>query len=310
VDTARDALTKEYQLSNWRIYAHLYNLFAFLWTFGFIGAICYMILSICGVFWYWSKPGDHKTPPFGSVFIATKLVFRYHLGTVALGSLIVAIIQVMRVALAVIEQRMKEVGGEHSQAITFLIKCMKCYLACLESVVKFINKNAYILCAMQGTSFITSAREAFNLLAANALSVGAVTIISEYVMMFGKVLVTVVGVICTYFIIQASEQNDRMTGGWVLMFIVLVFGFLVSCLFANVFSVCIDTVLLCYCKDLKEDGDDYYPLDLRKHVDATTLAKGEKMKQQEEELGKLHGQQAGQHPVASPRKEPTNLDML
>jgi len=222
------------------------------------GAICFMIIAMCGVFWYWSNPGDDKTPPENSVCIGFGIVMKNHLGTVALGSLIVALIQLARVILAIVEQRMKEVG-ERTDAAKFLFKCLQCCLAYLERVVKFINKNGYIMCAMQGTNFIESARDALNLLTANALSVGAVTIISEYVMMFGKVLITVCTMICTYFIIQASGQDDGISGGWLIIFIVMIVGFLVACLFANVFSVCIDTVLLCYCYDRKEEGDDYYP---------------------------------------------------
>jgi choline transporter-like protein 2/4/5 len=284
-----DALTRTYVFSNWRIYAHLFNLLMFLWTFGFISAIAFMTLALCGVYWYWSNPGDHKTPPPSAVTRALCTTLRYHMGTVAIGSLLVALIQLARVVLVILEQRMKELHNR-TEAARFLFKVLNCCLAYLERVVKFINKNGYIMCAMQGSNFVTSARDALNLLAANALSVGAVTVIAEYVMLFGKVLVTIATMILTYLIIQAANKDDGLTGGWVILLIVMIVAFLVSCLFANVFAVCIDTVLLCYCYDRKEDGEDYYPTDLAKHVDAATLARGRKMKDQEQELLRMKNQ--------------------
>lgn len=39
--------------------------------------------------------------------------------------------------------------------------------------MKFVNKNAYIMCAIRGTNFCTSAREAFTLLLQNGIRLAA-----------------------------------------------------------------------------------------------------------------------------------------
>lgn len=70
--------------------------------------------------------------------------FRYHLGSLAFGSLILAIIQFIRVILAYMESQMKKAGGNQNAAIKFLLRCLSCYLACFERFIKFLNKNAYI----------------------------------------------------------------------------------------------------------------------------------------------------------------------
>jgi choline transporter-like protein 2/4/5 len=69
-----------------------FNLFGFYWAMNFVTAYGEMILA--GVFakWYWTK---HKskipsTTVCSSIFNATV----YHLGTIAFGSLIIAIIKV------------------------------------------------------------------------------------------------------------------------------------------------------------------------------------------------------------------------
>lgn len=256
---------RQYTFDNWRIYAHFYNLFMFLWTFGILNAIGYMTLAFCGVFWYWSVPGDAKDPPLGAVPKAVLLTVRYHLGTVAFGAFIVALIQLLRVILVFIERKMKEVG-ERTDAVKFLFRCLHCVLACLERIVKYINKNAYIMTAMTGESFFPAARRALDLLANNALSVGAVNVVGEFVMIFGKVLITAACVIIAWALMDHADATGGLTSGVLILCVVAVVTFFIATLFINIFETSIDTILLCYCFDKNEPGQDYYPEDLHKRI--------------------------------------------
>jgi len=53
--------------------------------------------------------------------------------------------------------------------------------------MKFLNKNAYIQTAIYGYSFCKAARSAFFLLLRNILRVAAVNMVSEFVLVLGKV---------------------------------------------------------------------------------------------------------------------------
>jgi choline transporter-like protein 2/4/5 len=254
---------------NWRPYAHIYNLFFFLWAFGLLNAICFQCVALCTVFWYFSNPGNNKTPPLGAVMRAFWIVMRYHIGTLAFGSLIVAIIQTVRVILAIIEYRLKQTAGKDNTAVTLMLRCAQCCLACLECVVNFVNKNAYIVQAVEGLSFFPAARMAMTYLGENVGTVGSLSIITNYVMLFTKLIVTGGTVIASYFIISAAGAASGVTGGVILLFIIAVLSFFVACLFANLFEVCIDSMLICYCFDKhhKEDPVNYYPPDLAARVE-------------------------------------------
>lgn len=267
-------------LATWRIPAHLYNLFMFLWSIGVVNAAGFMILSMCAVFWYFSEPGDHKSPPLGSVMIATCLVLKNHLGTIMFGAFLVALVQILRVILLVFEKKIEEIAGKQ-EAVKAMMACVQCILACLERLLKFINKNAYIMTAIEGTSFIDSAMKALSLLVANALTVGAITIISEYVMIFGKLLITAATTLIGFAILRAfkadengaNDDSEVVRSGVLLLAIIAVFAYLSSAMFANILGVCIDTILLCFCLD-KADGSatDYFPSDLERYV----VAQGKK----------------------------------
>lgn len=57
----------------------------------------------------------------------------------------------------------------------------------LEHVMKFINRNAYIVVAVKGTSYCVSAGRAIQLLVMNALRLAAVNTIGDALTWLGKV---------------------------------------------------------------------------------------------------------------------------
>lgn len=93
---------------------------------------------------------------------------RYHLGTLAFGSLIITICRIIRVILEYIDHKLKKYDNPVTRAI---MCCMKCFFWCLEKFLRFINRNAYIMCAIHGKNFCASAIDAFNLLMRNILRV-------------------------------------------------------------------------------------------------------------------------------------------
>ena len=56
-----------------------------------------------------------------------------------------------------------------------LIKYCQCYLACLERIVEYINRNAYIQIAIGGKSFCAAIKDAFSVISSNFLRFTAVS---------------------------------------------------------------------------------------------------------------------------------------
>lgn len=90
------------------------------------------------------------------------------MGTLAVGSIIITICRMIRWVLEYFDTKLKQYNNE---VATGVIKCCKCCFWVLEKFLKFINKNAYIMCAIHGKSFFPSARDAFSLLMRNILRV-------------------------------------------------------------------------------------------------------------------------------------------
>ena len=272
---ATEVTVKFLQTKDWKSYTHLYNLFMFLWSMGLINAIGYLIIALCAVFWYWSVPGDDKKPQAG-VLRGIWITVRYHLGTLMIGSLIVAIIQLIRFILSRLEDRMRKISD--NATIKCILSCIQCCLACFERLIKFINKNAYIMTAICGDSFCKGARRALFLLLSHAWSVIAVNFIADWVMFFGKLQIVAGTTALGWAMITQLDMagSDKATEDAVLTLIVIAAtSFLIVSVFVQVFSVCIDVVLLSFCYDLDvNNGADkpyFLPTDLQRSLDVKNM---------------------------------------
>ena len=84
----------------------IYNLFGFFWGLFFLEALDQMVLAGAFASWYWVL--DKRDVPSTPLLASFYRVFRYHLGTLAFGSLIIAIIRMIRVMIEYIEEKLKE----------------------------------------------------------------------------------------------------------------------------------------------------------------------------------------------------------
>lgn len=74
----------------------------------------------------------------------------------------------IRLMLDALQESLKK---SESAAARILVGCLECLFEWLERVMKFINRNAYILCAVHGTTFCESAKGAFSLIMRNMVRV-------------------------------------------------------------------------------------------------------------------------------------------
>ena len=104
-------------------------------------------------------------------------VIRYHIGSMAFGSMIVALVQLARIILAYIDSQTKT-WQDKSKALKVAFKVVACCLWCFEKLVKFITRNAYIFIAINGKSFCVSAKHAFMTILKNLFLVAFVNLVS------------------------------------------------------------------------------------------------------------------------------------
>uniref|UniRef100_A0A1B6JVG8 Choline transporter-like protein n=1 Tax=Homalodisca liturata TaxID=320908 RepID=A0A1B6JVG8_9HEMI len=255
--------------TNLVLYLQMFNLFGFFWGVWFVTGLAQMILAGTFATWYWTF--HKRNVPF---FTLSRAIFRtlwYHMGTVAFGSLIIAICSFIRAMIEYAEKKVKKFDNAITKAI---ICCCKCFFWCLEKFLCFINRNAYIMCAIHGQNFCTSAKDAFQLLMRNVIRVIFVDKVTDFLFFLGKVLVTAVLVVMSYHVftgqvrlLDDSGRDVVLVYPWLPMAIVGLMTYIIVSIFFSVYSVAVDTLFLCFLEDCeRNDGSAERPYFMSKQL--------------------------------------------
>uniref|UniRef100_A0A8C7G4Y2 Choline transporter-like protein n=1 Tax=Oncorhynchus kisutch TaxID=8019 RepID=A0A8C7G4Y2_ONCKI len=248
----------------------IYNVVAFLWCVNFVIAMgqCSLAGAFASYYWSLNKPSDIPTFPLSQAFIRT---IRYHVGSLAFGALILTLIQIIRIILEYLDHKTRAAQNPCSR---FLMCCLKCCFWCLEKFIKFLNRNAYIMIAVYGKNFCLSAKNAFMLLMRNIVRVVVLDKVTDLLLFFGKMLVVGgVGVLAFFFFsgrIRLPGSNfctEMLNYYWMPIIVVVVGAYLIAHGFFSVYSMCVDTLFLCFLEDLeRHDGTMQKPYYMSKNL--------------------------------------------
>uniref|UniRef100_A0A3P8X745 Choline transporter-like protein n=1 Tax=Esox lucius TaxID=8010 RepID=A0A3P8X745_ESOLU len=234
----------------------LYNVLIFLWLVNFTIALgqCTLAGAFASYYWARRKPQDIPPCPLFSSFRFT--------GGLSFGSLILAMVQMAQIILEYLDSKLK---GANNIVARFLLCCFKCCFWCLERFIKFINRNAYIMIAIYGKGFCPSARDAFYLMMRNVVRVAVLDRVTDFLLFLGKMLIAgTVGVIAFFFFTHkipiVQEEVPTLHYYLVPLLTVIAGSYLIAHGFFSVYTMCVDTLFLCFCEDLeRNDGSPEKP---------------------------------------------------
>uniref|UniRef100_A0A8P4KLR1 Choline transporter-like protein n=1 Tax=Dicentrarchus labrax TaxID=13489 RepID=A0A8P4KLR1_DICLA len=239
----------------------LSNLLVFLWLVNFSLALEQCTLAGTFASYYWARRKPQDIPPC-PLFSSFSRALRYHTGSLAFGALILSVVQLIRIILEYLEQKLKGIDNSLSR---FIMHCLKCCFWCLEKLIRYMNHNAYVMVAIYGKNLCTSAREAFFLLMRNVVRVAVLDRVTDFLLFLGKVLIAGgVGVIAFFFFTRKipviQEEVPNLNYYWVPLLTVVIGSYLIAHGFFSVYATCVDTLFLCFCDDLeRNDGSSEKP---------------------------------------------------
>ncbi|KAG8523193.1 Choline transporter-like protein 2 [Galemys pyrenaicus] len=239
----------------------IFNAFMFFWLANFVLALGQVTLAGAFASYYWALHKPEDLPAF-PLFSAFGRALRYHTGSLAFGALILAIVQIIRVMLEYLDQRLKAAENKFAK---FLMTCLKCCFWCLEKFIRFLNRNAYIMIAIYGTNFCTSARNAFFLLMRNIIRVAVLDKVTDFLFLLCKLLIVgSVGILAFFFFTHririVQDTAPTLNYYWVPILTVIIGSYLIAHGFFSVYGMCVDTLFLCFCEDLeRNDGSQERP---------------------------------------------------
>lgn len=234
--------------------------FSLLWNNAFLIAAGQLVIAGACSVWFFAVHGTKNK--VRSVSTGVKYCFRFHMGTLAFGSFIIAVVQFIRYLITYYQKQMEQMKN---RIAAFILKITAYLIWCLEKCLKFLTKNAYIQVAIKGTNFCTSAKNAFFLITRNAVRFGLLSILGGVIHFIGVGAIIIMTCFIGYFILTAMHPEVSVV---VPMFIFFCISYVVAKLFMTVFHMAVDSMLQCFIeveedKDVPHGGRDFVPGPLR-----------------------------------------------
>ncbi|XP_041463983.1 choline transporter-like protein 1 isoform X1 [Lytechinus variegatus] len=232
-------------------YMWWYHAIGFIWTAEFILACHQFVIAACVVDWYFTRDKKSFSSP---ILRSTGRLIRYHIGSMVFGSFIILLVKVPRAILMYIQYKLKDSQNPIAQCI---LKCLICCLWCLEKFLKFLNEHAYIIIAIEGDGFCSSAAKAFTVLLSNALRVAAINCVGDFVLFLGKLMVVAITAAIGVAIMGTMQQLMFYA---VPVVVTCIFAYIIAGSMLSVYEMAVDTLLLCFCEDARiNDGSPDKP---------------------------------------------------
>ncbi|XP_070212819.1 choline transporter-like protein 2 [Littorina saxatilis] len=179
------------------------------------------------------------------------------MGSLALGSFLTALVQLFRSYLDYVDRKLRRANNKFAK---FILKCLMCCIWLIERLLKYVNQNAYIMIAVYGRGYISSSKNAFNLIMRNVFQTVIVDKVSDFIMILSRLLLTGAAATGSYIWFHQRLQLEMMEDSpdfdhALVPVIVMVFGTIL--LTANVFSVydmAVNTLFLCFLEDLERNN--------------------------------------------------------
>ncbi|GJN12688.1 hypothetical protein PR202_gb14007 [Eleusine coracana subsp. coracana] len=229
--------------------AIIFHLFGCYWATQFFIASSSTVIAGSVATYYWARGEVSHDIPFRTVISSMKRLLRYSLGSVALGSLIVSVMEWMRFILDSIRRRLKFVDSSHE---SFFGK----------TTIKSVNRNAYIMIAITGKGFCKASVLATGLIMNNILRIGKVNVIGDIILFLGKLCVSLFCALFAFLMLDEHKYRSAHNKISSPLFPVLLswaLGYIVAKLFFAVVEMSIDTIILSFCQDAEEhEGNAQY----------------------------------------------------
>ncbi|XP_009408147.2 choline transporter protein 1 isoform X2 [Musa acuminata AAA Group] len=233
----------------------LFHLFGCYWATQFIIACSSTVIAGSVASYYWAR-GEISEIPFLPVFSSMKRLLRYSLGSVALGSLVVSIVEWVRFILEALRRRLRHSDPAPVTCIgKFMSSSSQCCLGCIDWIIKSVNRNAYIMIAITGKGFSKASAIATGLIMNNILRIGKVNVIGDVILYLGKLCVSLFCALFAFLMLDTHKYKSAHNKISSPLFPVLVtwgLGYIVATLFFAVVEMSIDTIILSFCQDAEE----------------------------------------------------------
>ncbi|KAJ7346621.1 plasma-membrane choline transporter-domain-containing protein [Mycena albidolilacea] len=198
--------------------------FSFLWTSQVIGNVALATLA-GGPYgcWYYFGPRGEGDMPKRPTLSALGRASTLSLGSIAFGSLIVTVLEMLKMVLHAV-QSSANADGHPVEAC--LACCASCFVGIIESLVQYFNRYAYIEIALYGKPYISAAKDTWNLLVDRGVSAVVNDSLVGMTLTWGAYGVGLLSSLFAYLYLRLTAPSYNADGNYTAP--VILFAFLIG----------------------------------------------------------------------------------
>ena len=225
-------------------YLFWFHFFSLLYMNEFLKAFAQFIYASSACIWYFTHEKGTEDHPIAKSF---KRACRYHCGSLAFGSLIVAIIKFIMYMLEGLKKKIDKTYGDKSKAgciYKCIIRCLQCFMECIARIMEFINKHAYIQIALKGDNFCTAAWEGFGLIIRNLGRFSTLILLGSFFTLFGMLFIAAGSAVIGYYVITKVDMFSEDLNSPVLPVVAMaLIGLIIGSVTMSVYGMSSDALL-------------------------------------------------------------------
>lgn len=248
VAEARHMTLVTYEQPSWVRFAWWFQLLFLLWAAEFVLACQQAVIAGAVASWYFCKDRTTLVWPVGR---SAARLFIYHLGSVALGSLLTPVCRLPRLVVMALQHW---TSGRPSGRCCRWLWCFSC-----------VSHNAYTVVAIRGTSFCTAGRTAYLVLSESSPITSVLSGSCDFLLFMAKCLVTSAVGLLAVVLLRGNPQLQLCA---VPVLAVSVFSYFVAHCVLSLYGMVVDTLVLCFSEDVlswePSHRDLYAPESLRR----------------------------------------------
>jgi hypothetical protein len=230
------------------------NLFWGLWVVAFFVSMNVFVIAAAAVIWYFQQgeaqeggPKSTKNPCCTGYCWA----IGWHLGSIAFGSFILAVVWAIQIVMLYIEKKMRDSGAAKNKCVEILFKYVHYCLACFERLIKFLNKQAFIQVALTGENFCSSAWRGFLVVMNHLVDFSLLALIGNGFMFLAVLLVCIGSTFAAWCAMTYTDLFEEASSLWFPVVFVAIIGWMIGKLFASVYMVACYAILQCFYVDVE-----------------------------------------------------------
>mmetsp|Transcript_10959 Transcript_10959/g.15679 ORF Transcript_10959/g.15679 Transcript_10959/m.15679 type:complete len:538 (-) Transcript_10959:247-1860(-) len=198
---------------------------------------------------WWFVPTEAASFCSTAVLSSATRASTYSLGSIAFGSLIVAVLHLIRNTL----------HNASNNRNAGILRCIAaCILAYIEALVQYFNKWAYVYVGLYGYNYVDAGKRVMNLFKQRGWNVIIADNLTNRLLGIMSLTIGILTGLCTLFVAFLVDEFESKQGWLGLGFLIgFVIGMVLSGIFMGLLSSAVDSVIVCFAEAPQEFNETH-----------------------------------------------------